>query len=127
MKNKNGESRVGKILGISFFATGVLMLVIAIVCAFFSWNTKKNSEKVIGTITEIYSIREDGYNRNNGISVEYFYDGQEYEADISEYSSNMRVGRRISLYVNKKDPQRVRTSGLLFLPTLVLCCIGIPF
>lgn len=58
MKKNIKESRVEKILGISFFAVGVLMLVIALVCAFFSWNAKRTSEEVTGTITEIYRSKE---------------------------------------------------------------------
>ena len=89
MKKNIKESRVEKILGISFFAVGVLMLVIALVCAFFSWNAKRTSEEVTGTITEIYSGRGDNSTGNSGISVEYSYRGQKYEGYLSEYSSGM--------------------------------------
>ncbi|MGN1149004.1 MAG: DUF3592 domain-containing protein [Lachnospiraceae bacterium] len=118
MKKKVRESRVEKLLGISFLIAGVLMLAIALVCAFFSWNTERTSEKVTGTITEIYS---------SAISVEYSYNGRQYEADLSEYSSNMRVGKDIALYVNTENPQKVRTAALLYLPTLILGCVGVPF
>lgn len=127
MKKKIRESRVEKILGISFFAVGVLMLVIALVCAFFSWNTKRTSEKVTGIITEIYSSRGDNSTGNSGISVEYSYHGQEYEGYLGEYSSNMRVGKDITLYVNRENPHKVRTAVLLYLPTLILGCISVPF
>lgn len=127
MKKNIKESRVEKILGISFFAVGVLMLVIALVCAFFSWNAKNTSEEVTGTITEIYSGRGDNSTGNSGISVEYSYRGQKYEGYLSEYSSGMWVGKDIALYVNREDPHQVRTASLLYLPTLILGCIGVPF
>lgn len=127
MKKKVRESRVEKLLGISFFIVGVLMLAIALVCAYFSWNTERTSEKVTGTITEIYSSRGDDSTGNSAISVEYSYNGRQYEADLSEYSSNMRVGKDITLYVNTENPQKVRTAALLYLPTLILGCVGAPF
>ncbi|MDD6812000.1 MAG: DUF3592 domain-containing protein [Lachnospiraceae bacterium] len=127
MKKNIKESCVEKILGICFFTIGVLMLVIALVCAFFSWNTKNTSEKVTGTITEIYNSRGERSTGNSGITVEYSYHGQEYEGYISEYSSSMWVGKDITLYVNKEDPHQVRTVSLLYLPTLILGCIAVPF
>lgn len=119
MKNRTKENCVEKILGICFVAVSILILGIAAACTVFSQNTAKTSEKITGTITEIYD--------NSGISVEYSYNGQKYEAGISEYSSSMRVGKEIPLYVNKENPQKVRTAALLYLPSFVLCCVGVPF
>lgn len=127
MKNKMRENRVEKLLGICFFAAGILMLVIAIICAVFSGHTKKTADKITGTITGIYSSRDDDTNGNSSITVSYSYKGQQYETGLGEYSSSMWVGKDIDLYVDKDDPGKVRTGELLFLPTLILAIIAVPF
>lgn len=127
MEKKIRENRLEKLLGIIFLAAGVLILAIALVCAIFSWNTEKTSEKVTGTITGMYGSREEDSTDNSGIFVEYSYNGREYEVELSEYSSNMWVGKDITLYVNTENPQKVQTADLLFLPTFVLGCVGVPF
>ena len=127
MKNKMKENRVEKLLGICFFAAGIVMLVIAIICAAFSGNTKKTAEKVTGTITGIYSSRGEDSNGNSSITVSYSYNGQQYETGLGEYSSSMWVGKDIGLYVNQDNPRKVRTGELLFLPTLILAIIAVPF
>ena len=127
MKNKTKENGVEKLLGICFFAVGILMIVIAIICAAFSGNTKKTAEKVTGTITGIYSSRGDDTNGNSSITVAYTYNGKQYETGLSEYSSSMWVGKDITLYVNRDNPRKVRTEELLFLPTLILAIIAVPF
>lgn len=127
MKNKMKENRVEKLLGISFFAVGIVMLVIAIICAAFSGNTKKTAEKVTGTITGIYSSRGEDSNGNSSITVSYSYHGKQYETGLSEYSSSMWVGKDIDLYVDQDNPGKVRTGELLFLPAMILAIIAIPF
>ena len=127
MKNKTKENGVEKLLGICFFAVGILMIAIAIICAVFSGNTRKTAEKVTGTITGIYSSRGDDSTGNSSITVAYSYNGKQYETGLSEYSSSMWVGKDITLYVNRDNPRKVRTEELLFLPTLILAIIAVPF
>ena len=112
------EQRVEKILGISFTAAAVLLMIIALICAMFSVQTQKESEKITGTITEL---------RSKGIEVSYTYNGRQYGAYLSEYSSSMREGDDVILYVSKDNPKKVRTEMLLFLPTLILSIVGAPF
>ena len=112
------EQRVEKILAVSFTGVAVLLVIIALVCAMFSVRTQKTSEKLTGTITEL---------RGRGIEVSYIYNGRQYEAYVSEYSSSMREGDDVILYVSKDNPEKVRTEMLLFLPTLILSIVGAPF
>lgn len=118
MKKKMRESRVEKILGISFFGVGILLFIVALVCAIFSWNTKSSAEEVAGIITDIGS---------RSTTVAYSINGQDYETTIGEYSSSMVVGEKICLYVKRDNPNKVRTGELLFLPTFILCIVGAPF
>lgn len=112
------EQRVEKILGISFTAVAVLMVVIALICAMFSVRTQKESEKITGTITELHG---------KGIEVSYVYHDRMYETYLSEYSSSMHAGDSIVLYVSRDNPENVRTEMLLFLPTLILSVVGASF
>lgn len=112
------ESHVEKILGITFFTVGVLLIVIALVCALFSVRIQTGAEKVTGIIEANYG---------NGICVSYTYAGRDYETDLSEYSSSMHTGDEIALYVDKENPNKVRTEMLLFLPTFILAIVGAPF
>lgn len=112
------ENRVEKILGISFAAAAVLLMVIALICAMFSVKFQKESEKINGIITELHG---------KGIEVSYTYNGRQYETYLSEYSSSMRAGDNIELYVSQENPENVRTEMLLFLPTFILSVVGTPF
>lgn len=118
MKKKMQEIRVEKILGSSFLGVGVLLFTVAFICAIFSWNTKRSAEEVAGIITDIGS---------SNVTVSYSLNGQQYDATIDEYSSSMVEGEKIRLYVNRENPHKVRTGELLYLPTFILCVVGIPF
>ncbi len=112
------EQRAEKIVGISFMSAAVLMVVIALICAMFSIKFQKESEKLTGIITELHG---------KGIEVSYTYNGRQYETYLSEYSSSMRAGDSIELYVSRDNPENVRTEMLLFLPTFILSVVGTPF
>lgn len=118
MKKKMQESRVEKILGSSFLGVGVLLFIVAFICAVFSWNTKRDAEEVAGIITDI---------GNSNVTVSYSLNGQQYDTTINEYSSSMAEGEKIRLYVNRENPHKVRTGELLYLSTFIFCIVGVPF
>lgn len=117
-KKSTKEYWVEKVMGLSFLTAAVALMVVALVFALHSFSVQKNAERVTGTITETYS---------KGISVSYTYEGEDFETNLSEYSSSMRTGDEIILYVNKENPTKVRTEMLLFLITYILCGVSIPF
>ena len=119
MRKKSAkEYLVEKVLGISFFAAGMVLMILALVFAWHSCNIQKSSEKVAGTII---------HNYGNSVEVSYTYEGRAYETILSEYSSSMHTGDEIALYVNKENPTKVRTEMLLFLVTYIFGGISIPF
>ena len=119
MKKKSAkEYFVEKVIGISFCAAGMVLIILALFFALHSVNIQKNAEKVMGSIISNYG---------KGITVSYTYEGRSYETNLSEYSSSMHTGDEITLYVNKENPAKVRTEMLLFLVTYILGGIGIPF
>ncbi len=116
-KKKAIEGIVEKIIGISFFVIGILLLVSGLLVTYFSLQYKTTSQKITGIVVgTVY-----------GTEVKYTVQGQEYEAVLSERSSNIHVGDNIDLYVDKEDPYRVRTAELLYLPSIILGVIGLPF
>ena len=111
------ENRVEKILGMAFLGIGILLVGVALVCAIFSVRFQRGAQKVTGVITEIYG---------NSIEVSYTYHDRLYETPVSEYSSSMREGDSIKLYVSQDNPEHVRTEMLLFLPSLIFGIVGLP-
>lgn len=117
-RKKTRENTVEKILGITFLAVGLLLLAIAVAIVAATLSGQKKTEIVRGVIVEMDETNTE---------VEYTYNGEVYRERISEYSSSMYSGKEIELVVNRDNPHKVRTKELLYLPTLVLCCVGLPF
>lgn len=116
-RRKTAENRVEKILGFSFLAAGIIMLAAGMAAAVFSMRFSRDAVRVTGVVT----------GSGMGTDVEFVLDGQTYEVNLSERSSDMRVGDEVELYVNKENPYRARTVKLLYLATIIVCSIGIPF
>lgn len=111
------EAIVEKILGTVFTVLGVLLLAAGLVEVLFVLHFKSHAVKTDALVTEV----------NMGTEVHYTYEGQEYTAWTSAYSSEIRKGSRVAVYVDMDDPQHVKLASLLYLSTIVLCSIGVPF
>lgn len=112
------ETRLEKIFAICFSAVTAVLLGAALICAGLAFQTRKEADLITGVITDIYG---------EGTEVSYVYHGREYEVCLSETSSSMRPGEKIELYVQRDNPQKVRTKALLFLPVWILSMIGVCF
>lgn len=64
-------------------------------------------EQVIATIT---SIHEDG-DRERWAYIRYIFNNEEYETKLYYYSSTMRIGDDVELYINKDDPKDYVYAG----------------
>lgn len=111
------EAIVEKILGTVFTVLGVLLLAAGLVDVLFVLHFKSHAVKTDALVTEV----------NMGTEVQYTYEGQEYTAWTSAYSSGIRKGSSVAVYVDVDDPQHVKLAPLLYLSTIVLCSIGVPF
>ena len=63
-------------------------------------------EQVIATIT---SIR--GRRKHRRAYIRYIFNNEEYETMLYYYSSSMRIGDDVELYINKDDPEDYVYAG----------------
>lgn len=108
---------IEKIFAICFGGVGALIFVIGIILAINSLKFINGADEVRGLVT--YA--------DNGTDVTYTYNGKEYESHSSVYSSGIREGDRVKIYVDRENPRRIEIAEVIFLPTLILCIIGLPF
>lgn len=108
---------VEKIFAICFGGVGALIFVLGIILAINALKFINGAEEVRGLVT--YA--------GNGTDVTYTYNGEEYESHSSVYSSEIREGDRIKIYVDKENPKRIEIGDVIFLPTIILCIVGLPF
>ena len=59
-------------------------------------------EQVIATITSIHGDRA---------YIRYIFNNEEYETKLYYYSSTMRIGDDVELYINKDDPKDYVYAG----------------
>lgn len=81
-------------------------------------------EQVIATIS---SIR--GRRKHKRAYIRYIFNNEEYETKLAYYSSTMRIGDEVELYVNKDDPEDyVYASNGPIVYGVILIFVGIlPF
>lgn len=113
---KKGKAIEG-IFAICFGGVGILQLVIGIIIAIISFKFINGAEEVMGLVTQA------GY----GTEVAYTYNGEEYEVWSSVYSSSIREGDRVKIYVDKDNPRKIEIAEVMFVPTFIFCILGLPF
>lgn len=113
------------ILGIVLLAVGAAILNSGI-------EFRKNAVETKAVITDIQTYGS-GDDVNHSVWVEYEYDGKLYkDIRLNEYNSGMHVGKKITILVDPKNPQKVSTEyglilagGLLILMGVIFSCVGI--
>lgn len=67
---------------------------------------RHEGEQVIATITSISRRR-----KHRRAYVRYIFNNEEYETKLDYYSSEMRIGDYVELYINKDDPEDYVYAG----------------
>ena len=67
---------------------------------------RHEGEQVISTITSISRRR-----KHRRAYIRYIFNNEEYETKLYYYSSAMRIGDDVELYVNKDDPEDYVYAG----------------
>lgn len=114
-------SKVAKAIPILFPLIGIAMFIFGFISLTSTLTFMATAEEITGKITSIQSQRSTGNNRSHSVYVSYEYDGIQYtDIKLREYSSDMRVGNRISLYCDPHDPSYVRVaSSIYFIPVVL--------
>ena len=118
------------IVAIVFIFVGVCMGIGAFVAKYTMNNFMENAEEVDAVISDIYRDHE-AYEHSSSVGsdnstayVTYRYDGKKYrDIPISYYSSSMRIGDDITVYVDPDDPEVAKTRegfSLVFIVFLIL-------
>lgn len=117
MKLKKAANVTGIIGGI-FFMFGIIFAAVGIGVLCSNINFKKNAELITAVITDIdtYTERKADGERvtRHDVYISYTVDGVEYETELNEYNSGMRVGKEIEVYYAPDNPNKVKTDSVLF-------------
>lgn len=129
MKRRSSQSKniFFIIFGLIFFCVGLGVFIGGI--AFLS-STKKfiaRADVVEGEITDIKVSYDSDNDVHHYVYVRYVYDGNEYNTQLSEYSSSMHIGKNISLYVDPRNPYSVRSKGMSYMVSIIMMSMGAVF
>lgn len=94
-------------------------------------NAAKVDGKILRAYTEIYNGEDDdGLYAVSTMTVTYFYDGKHYISDVGVITSlGKPVGKKITVYVNKEDPNTIYNPAninltIFAIVVLVFCLIS---
>ena len=118
-------NRVENLAWLIFTIVGTVFVAIGFILfgSVFNYN---NKIETTGIITEIWSSRDSDNNRNHKVYVSYVAEGNEYESTLNGYSSSFYEGKKIEIYYDKDNPNKIgmKSLDLLF---LILPGIGLIF
>lgn len=111
-----------------FAVIGIVMIIGSFVLLHTMNRFEQNAYEVDGVITDI----KEHYGSNDEIShdvyVKFWYDGEKFEdRRISSYSSDMYVGKEITLMYNPNYPDRLEVKGTKYWLFATLCGMGLVF
>ena len=100
MKNNKFE----KLLFSIFLLIGIIGFVVGIIVCINAFN---NNNKVVtkGTITKIDVYKGNDGKRSYDVYVSYDVNGEEYESQLSGYSSSFYEGETLEIYYYKNNPR----------------------
>ena len=111
-----------------FAVIGIVMIIGSFVLLHTMNRFEQNSYEVDGVITDI-EIRYGSDNKiDHDVYVKFWYDGEKFEdRRISSYSSDMYVGKEITLMYNPNYPDRLEVKGTKYWLFATLCGMGLIF
>lgn len=112
----------------AFAVIGIVMIIGSFVLLHTMNRFEQNAYEVDGVITDI-EIRYGSDDKiDHDVYVKFWYDGEEFEdRRISSYSSDMYVGKEITLMYNPNYPDRLEVKGTKYWLFATLCGMGLIF
>ena len=108
------ENKVENLIWIIFAIIGAILVVIGFIL-FGSVFNNNNKIETTGIISEISSSRDSDNNRNHKVYVSYVAEGNEYESTLNGYSSSFYEGKKINIYYDKNNPNKIGMKSLDFI------------
>ena len=112
-----------------FIPAGLLLIIVGVVIFFINVNNQ-NYVNVESTVSNV-QLAEEAYTDADGnhvdatynVSIKYTVDGKEYSS-VLENVSKYKVGDKIKIYYNPKDPSQITQTKSLIIP-IVMVVAGI--
>ena len=119
-------NKAEKLIWVIFTIIGVAFIMIgSIVCAsVFGYQGKVDTE---GTITQIDTYTGNRGSRYYDVMVAYRVDGKDYESKLNGYSSSFYEGKKIDIYYDKDNPNKIGIKSMDLLFVLIFSGIGLLF
>ena len=118
------ECKLENLVWIIFFSLGVVFILVGLIIylCFFNY---QNKIETTGTITKISAYRNDN-DSDYDVYVSYNVNGKDYENILNGYASNFYEGKKIKIYYDKDNPNKIgmKSLDLLF---LIFPSIGLIF
>lgn len=109
-----------------FAVIGILLIAGAIILFVNGMRFRQSAVSITGEIEDIlYSYDSDG-EIDHEVFVTYTFEGKTYDmVRISEYSSNMYIGKSITLLCDPENPGNVKIESSIFFVFITLMIMGI--
>lgn len=120
-------NKISRIIGLVFAAIGIVMLIVFIGAAVYSYKVMRSYEKTSSTIFDISYTKNNNGETHKRVSVEYEFDGTVYQEVLPNSDSSMRVGQSVAIYVDPDDPQSIETVESMVILLAVFGGFGIVF
>lgn len=127
---KKSGSRTGSLIFfLVFFGVGLVVTIVGIFVGKSAYSFRKTAVEVEASITNIqryYDRSTDKYHHN--VFVDYEFEGENYkDVPLGFYSSNMRIGKKITILCNPDDPYEIDSKGGGLLASVIMIPLGILF
>lgn len=110
--------------GLILLLTGIACIVIGIVVFNKTNEFKKHADPVTAVVTAV-EVTGSGDDTDHTAYVSYEYKGEKYEnIRLSEYSSKMKKGAKIQLYVDRKNPSKAKSVGTNKTMSIIFMALG---
>lgn len=100
-----------------FLTVGFILLFVGLSLFLWFLNIKSSSVKTKATIINLYPTP---------VRIKYTANNREYKKAINFYSSNMRVGSKVTIFYSKDNPEKIYTYGFIIAPS-ILSSLGLIF
>ena len=108
-----------------FIPAGFLLIIFGIVVFVITWNNQ-NYKKTTATVTNV-EIAQERYQESNGnqveetynVTIKYTVKEKEYEETLEDVSK-YKVGEKITIYYNPKNPKQITQTKSLVLPIAII-------